>query len=188
MKKLPYVFFAAFALQIALNYPQPRTIEDDTITWTSGSLLTKDDFKGKRSLGGTAAATSSGISVKSEDKNGALTFNIKAVFYKSRSFMVDNSPDVLKHEQLHFDITELYARKLREKIARRDFKKIGDVKAAIHNMFDDTFEDCQKEQSHYDLDTDHGINGARQKTWIEEINIQMLELKQYSSTEIEITG
>jgi hypothetical protein len=74
--------------------------------------------------------------------------------------------DLLQHEQLHFDLTELAARKIRHELG--DLARacatpgsndaIGTAIAAIEGAWSD-------EQARYDKDTDHGTNRVKQKQW-----------------------
>jgi|SRR5688572_16042717 len=189
MKPL-YFLLIIFAFIANLSYSQAdKKFAQDTLIWSGGNLLTKEDFKGRKSSKKMAASTCSGLFIHSKDKDGTLMFYVEAIFYKSKSFfMKENSPYILKHEQLHFDITELFARKLRQKIVQRDFKKTSNVRDAIQKMFDKAFQDCEREQSKYDTDTEHGINAAKQEVWAEKIKQQLLELDPYSSTEIDVAN
>jgi hypothetical protein len=185
----PLYFFLLFAFYAPLSYSQTnKKFAQDTIIWSADRPLTKEDFKVKKSSK-AAASTSSGLFLHSEDKEGTLMFYVEAIFSKSKSFfMKEESLYTLKHEQLHFDITELHARKLRQKIIQRDFKKTSKVRETIQKMYDKAFEDCQREQSNYDRDTEHGINAAKQQVWSEKITQQLLELEAFSSTEIDIAN
>src|SRR5689334_15537067 len=134
-----YILLAIFAFQIKLTYSQSsKKFAKDTIIWSGDRLLTVEDFQGRKSK--NKAGTSSGLFIHSEDKEGTLMFYVEAIFYKSKSFfMKDESPYALRHEQLHFDITELYARKLRQKIIQRDFKKTNNLREVIHKIFEKAF-------------------------------------------------
>src|SRR5690606_10163074 len=72
--------------------------------------------------------------------NGILTARIEAVFSPENSSAKakDKKPEVLGHEQLHFDISELFARKLRKRIRESRFpsrpKKAMDKIARLHNQ------------------------------------------------------
>lgn len=181
-----FILLILFIFQVKLNYSHPgRKLAQDTIVWSAERLLTKADFKGKRSSGGVAS-TSSGLSLRSKDNDGALMLYVVAVFYKSKSYMKGDSQYILKHEQLHFDITELHARKLRQKISEKDFEKVKSVSREIQRSFDEAIRDCEKEQSKYDKETNHSINAAKQKEWSEKIKQQLEELEKYGSTEINI--
>ena len=49
--------------------------------------------------------------------------NIETFFYPESSWYIPETANevILSHEQLHFDISELFARKMRERVARFSF-------------------------------------------------------------------
>ena len=106
--------------------PTIKKFRNDTIVWKADSLLDKDDFKSK-AKGSALGFTASGIILYPSENAGVLVFYVEAIFVKSKSYITKFSDYVLKHEQLHFDICELYARKLRQKINEVDFKKVKNV-------------------------------------------------------------
>jgi hypothetical protein len=165
--------------------PQIRKFRNDTIVWHPDSLLTKENFKSKsKGKSGPLGFTCSGIFVYPSESGGALLFNVEALFVKSKSYLFDNSPYILKHEQLHFDICELYARKLRQKIAEADFKEIKNVNDFIRHTYEKINTEYTREQQKYDKDTEHGLNPAKQQSWSDDIHKRLTELNAYSETSI----
>ena len=73
-----------------------------------------------------------------------LDFEVNAFFYPNESWY---KPDVcnnliLSHEQLHFDITELHARKFRQMVSNTRFtNKIRSEMNLHYNTEEDSFED-----------------------------------------------
>jgi|GEM_PF-4015392 len=57
-------------------------------------------------------------------------YNISALFSKTDSWMIIKSKDILEHEQIHFDIFELHARKMRKHL----------VETIKHNISKGTYE------------------------------------------------
>ncbi len=47
-------------------------------------------------------------------RTGSYYYNIAPLFSKQESWMIAKSEDILLHEQIHFDIFELYARRMRK--------------------------------------------------------------------------
>ena len=111
-------------------------------------------------------------------------FHVEAIFVKSKSYITNYSEYVLKHEQLHFDVCELYARKLRQKLTETDFKKVKNVQQLIQNAYTKISQDFNKEQDRYDEDTEHGLNAAKQQVWNDDINRRIKELDAFGDTEI----
>ena len=163
--------------------PVIKKFKNDTIVWNADTVLSFDDFTGKlkkRALGMTVTT----IFLYNKEVDGQLRFYVEAIFIKSKSFIEKTSEYVLKHEQLHFDICELFARKLRQKIAQKDFKKVKNIGEVINNMYQRIFKEFEAMQIKYDSDTEHGRNAAKQKVWEDNIALQLKDLGEFSSTEV----
>jgi hypothetical protein len=85
---------------------------------------------------------------------------------ENRRTAAERDQDLLRHEQLHFDLTELAARKIRKQLedlshacaAPGSGDRIGTAIADIERAW-------TEEQSRYDKDTDHGANRVTQRRW-----------------------
>ena len=71
------------------------------------------------------------------------------------------SKNLLKHEQGHFDLTEIYRRKAIDSVNENWSKSPNEISKIIQ-YFEDKL---KKQQVTYDSLTDHNINQARQLTW-----------------------
>jgi len=162
-----------------------KKLKHDTIIWQKDSLLTPADFKGRvtRDWSGCCATF---LMIEPVENNGNMLFSVQAVFVKSKSNIVKTSDYILKHEQLHFDICELYARKLRKMMLETDFKKVKNIQHEIQNMYNKVNEEYAKYERKYDEDTNHGENPAKQKVWSDDVTNQLKELDQYSSTMVNV--
>ena len=161
--------------------------EQDLIKWDKNYKLKWEDFKGKidRSDETIGAMCSSYLKIKNlgwKKSNGY--FLIWAVFDMSDSWSkLKKNKDALKHEQGHFDITEIYARLLRKKLNNKRFKK-NKLSREIEFIFDEFEKEKNDYQDLYDKETDHSRNTEKQAEWYLKIEKQLLELEKYSSTEI----
>lgn len=181
-----FLSFAGFAQKKSIA-PAIRKFKGDTIVWKADSLLKKEDFKAKsKGSNGPLGFTASGLFFYPGEDAGQLIFYVEALFFKSKSYIVKYSEYVLKHEQTHFDITELYARKLRQKITETDFKKIKDIGKEISKYYQHIATEWQKEQEKYDKDTQHGTNPAKQQLWNEDIQRRIKELDKYAASAIDV--
>src|SRR5262245_56433743 len=87
--------------------------EEQFIEWSSIKRLTWDDYLARPSSSSDAAAiTSTALGLEYHVRNNILTYKITCRFSKTRSWGKYKSDYILQHEQGHFDITEIYARKL----------------------------------------------------------------------------
>jgi len=189
MKKL---FIFSLALLVSLSgFSQKKEVvnikklKNDTIIWQKDSSLNASDFKGKVSKEWAGCAVTF-IMVEPIESNGNMYFSVQAVFDKSKSSIIKTSDYVLKHEQLHFDICELFARKLRKMLVETDFKKVKNIQHEIQTMYNKVNTEYAKYQRKYDEDTNHGENPAKQKVWGDDVANQMKDLEKYSSTTVNI--
>jgi len=74
---------------------------------------------------------------------------------------------VLSHEQLHFDITELFARKFRERL--KTVKNDTDIKKKVRKIFAEINRELNTFQNKYDRETNYSRNIPEQLLWNEKI-------------------
>jgi len=89
----------------------------------------------------------------------------------------------LDHEKRHFDITEIYARKIRKALATGQFTP-RHFMDAMDNLFKDLTSQHRAEQKKYDHETMHSMDAAQQKKWNKWIDEQLEELSDYSKTSL----
>ncbi len=147
---------------------------EDGVEWSEMKRLTWDDFKGKVPVGaGPAATTASGISYSYSANllhhEVHLDFKVNAYFYPHESWYKPQecNENTLAHEQLHFDISELFARKMRNKLERTSFS--DDVKAEIRKIYKDILTELQEYQERYDWETNFSRNREKQLEWSQKI-------------------
>lgn len=191
MKKILFVLALLSALFAHAQQNHKETVsykrlKNDTIVWRKDSLLTKEDFKARHG-GRSAGFASVGIFLNPKESGGTIVFDVEATFLKSKSFLAENSPYTLEHEQLHFDICEIFARKLRKMMMDKDFKKVRDIRGEIQKMYNKVSAEMYKEENKYDDDTEHGLNPAKQKVWDADIAQQLKDLDSYSNITVNIT-
>ncbi len=155
----------------------------DTIRWKSDYKLIWSDFQGKPDPSSTFSAQSNcmfSYKSKIEYKSGTMRMSLflYPCFTKKASWVVakNQQEGLLNHEQLHFDICELYIRKLRKKISAMELS-ILDPGSQIRIAFEQAWTDYQLAQSVYDNETRHGLIEQEQKRWEQEV---LEELKMYA--------
>ena len=147
---------------------------EEGVLWSADKRLTWADFKGKIPPAAVpAATTASGISYSYTANlihhEVSLDFEVNAYFYPNESwYKPDICDDVtLSHEQLHFDIAELFARKMRDKLKRTSFS--DNVKAEIRKIYKEILAELQEFQELYDWETDFSRNRGKQLEWNQKI-------------------
>ena len=148
--------------------------EYETIAWTEKRLTWKD-FKGQPSLSSrVAATTASGISYEFSTTGIKDAFTIDFVitthFYPKKSWYKSVLCDdfVLSHEQLHFDISELFARKLRKELSEDIFTH-ENVKAKVKAIYNKNNQALNEYQNRYDEATNFSRNLQQQVLWNKKI-------------------
>lgn len=151
------------------------------IEWTAARKLTWDDFKAPADPASTnAALTSSSINVEFGYDDQELQFTIKCQFDKNKSWVRVRSTTILQHEQGHFDIAELHARKLYQALKGYHFnaKTVSDD---VNKIYDSVMILHHSAQNEYDKETDFSRNKEKQAVWLRKITDDLLSLKQYAA-------
>ncbi len=159
-------------------YSQAKS--DSIISWSKNNKLECVDFKGNVPKHTQwAAITTYLIYVEGTTTTGKLPkYSIEARFNRYLSWMRVDSNYVLVHEQLHFDIAELFARKMRQLLSELQLK--GEKKMAIYNSsFTKLNQECYQMQRDYDKATTHGTNFPKQKEWSVSIAKKIKQLNKF---------
>ncbi len=142
----------------------------ERLEWNAQKSLQWSDFKGDAgSLENWAASSSTGMSQSyGVDSRGFLDKNdvvVKAYFYPQFSWVKDGkkSPRLLSHEQTHFDITEVYVRKLAKLIKETEFTQnsLQEIKA----LYSEIEKERVATQDRFDLETRHSLNQVKELEW-----------------------
>lgn len=151
---------------------------NDVIYWSKDIKLTWDDFKGDiKDLPQRSAAISDikidYASFSSKSLDVRVKFNCKKSIKNSR--LIDD--ELLRHEQYHFNIGELFARKFRKKIQ----EKIEGGDTGSVDIFNQMQKDFKSYQESYDEETQHSTNVEKQKEWEDKIDKELVVLEEFSS-------
>jgi transketolase len=159
----------------------------DTLQWRPSRTLSWNDFKGRaEKFSEDDALTKSSIVVSFEFvRPGNINYEIHAVFHYYGSWVKDyaKSERLLMHEQTHFNITELFARKIRKELSETEYVpgKFKTTLDAIYNKYEAEWKNYQRV---YDKQTNQGINQKAQKEWDKKINDELELLKNYSNPKV----
>ena len=150
------------------------------IVWKENMPLTWNDFKGPKRNSKLAAETYCSINTSVAITGDKLNITIQAVFYADSSWY---NPEkihelTLTHEQGHFQIAELYARKLRKAVAEK-INSFTDYQNQFEALYEEVHGDYFDRQEQYDEETLHGTISRTQMDWIDRIAEELLELKEY---------
>lgn len=159
-----------------------NTAAQDTIYWSPHYKLKWEDFKGRPdSTSKYRAIGNSGIRYRLSSNEDSFTTKVLCYFIKSKSWTTNtNSSTLLLHEQGHFDIAELFARKLRKAFADYQFN-YQTFKKDIDQLFELINQERDKMDILYDKETNFSQNKPNQLLWNKKIKTELDKLKKYAS-------
>lgn len=162
--------------------PEHSTAENDEhIPWSAYRRLHWDDFmcEPKRNTD-AVASTSTSLGIAYQLKNGQLTYQITCSFSKKKSWGLVKTPYILAHEQGHFDITEIYARKLNEALQSYSYNRT-DYQKEISRIYQAIVDEKEAFQRAYDGETDHSRNKKGQYEWLQKIEDLLKETAPFAN-------
>lgn len=180
MIKQRIIFIFAFTLFGILVYAQGDSFDDKKeLEWNEFYKLTWHDFQGQPT---PKAAGDAGASVKIIAKpylvKNKARYDVYVVFNRDKSWKRDEAPQLLAHEQLHFDLAELYARMIRKRIQELNDQGVHEVKT-LNKAIQQLLEESNNADRQYDIETLHGALDQKQEAWSKRIKQELEELKAY---------
>lgn len=155
--------------------------DDEYIPWLTDYRLTWDDFlcEPKRNTD-AVASTSTALGIAYQIKSGKLTYQITCKFSKHKSWGLVKTPYILAHEQGHFDITEIFARKLYQALNDYQLNR-PTFQADINTIYETVIKAKEAFQAAYDRETDHSRNKPKQTEWLERIDILLQDTEPFAA-------
>ena len=161
--------------------------KDNAIIWAQRRPLAWADFTGPppADVGAVAAQTNYALLHGTGCTGSKFEFRVVAAFVPGKSWVrtsmlrsAAESARALRHEQTHFDITEVHARRLRRYYAELMAPcriASGDLAAAASRIGRDE----KAAQAQYDAETDNGRTAAQQARWDRDIAAQLVTLAKF---------
>ena len=164
-----------------------QVAEEGLLVWSRKEPPSWKDFRGPARRGTTTAAqTSSGVTYLIQCRSSHLGFAVLATFSPRESWVRPDIPgnsaasrQSLRHERTHFDITELFARRLRRALAAAERICPG-REDNVRKMFDGLADDSRHEQERYDRETAHGMSRDAQARWERLVRARLDSLARYA--------
>lgn len=149
---------------------------DSIVYWSESRKLHWNDFQGKIPISYGKDRAGSSLSISPKYNYGDV--RVLCYFDIMTSWKRDTSLFLLQHEQLHFDIFELYARKIRKEVSfLTNCKKLNFEK--FNNVTDSLFRECGLTNELYDQETSHSLIRVKQIEWEKKIAKDLETLKEY---------
>ncbi|CAM3500409.1 DUF922 domain-containing protein [Aequorivita lipolytica] len=164
-----------------LLFPQHNA---EKILWKENQKLSWEDFRGKPLRSASfVASTNTGISFQYSYsmKNGDMKveYSVESFFNPEGSWYLKERVTnyILKHEQAHFDISELHARMLQKNLAGKKFSK--NIKSEIEGIYKQVEQKRRAMQTKFDSESDHSRNEAKEAFWQKYIAQQLAEYESW---------
>jgi lipopolysaccharide export LptBFGC system permease protein LptF len=174
MKKTSFILLLLTAALFAFQ-------ADNFIPYKESRKLTWDDYKGPADAASPyQAKTESMLNIDVSAKGAEATITMQTMFDKNKSWVKTRRDELLQHEQTHFDISELWARKFRQRIKGKTFP-IATFQATLNSMHADIRKEGHTMQAEYDKETEHSVNAAAQKKWTQKITADLKSLSEFAA-------
>ncbi len=170
IKHISFIFFMFFGVANLEIKAQSK------IYWQADRPLEFSDFKAKPTHGRIAALSYCGIKYNS-CPNQRYSYEVSAFFepYNSWAWKNYQYSYVIQHERRHFDIAEIYSRKLRKYFAEHEvpYRKAN----AVYEKY---YEEFEAYQNLYDQETHHGTHDSHQAKWNQKIAQELENLENFA--------
>ena len=136
------------------------------VYWKQERPLNFSDFKGMPDSNSRFyALTYSEINQSYKSDDYGIQISITHAFVPEKSWMKKEDADsaLLAHEQRHFDLSELYSRKMQYEVKKLSYsKKFPDE---FKKIIQKNIDEMNEEHDRYDRETQHGLKKAEQSLW-----------------------
>jgi len=183
MKAFVFLVFIWYTISTAYS-------QEEYITWNDKKPLQWMDFSGpvKDSSKFDAESFAEVRFTYTFNSLNDFSFDVRATFNKNTSWYKEEaqSPFLLQHEQLHFDVAEFFAKKLKAEFDTYNYTK--DFKNEIGEIFEKKKMQYHLMQEKYDEETNHSLNTEKQRQWEfaihDELRKMQLEEEQKASEQM----
>lgn len=146
--------------------------------WAEHQKLSWEDFQGpvRASDEESAAATHCGMGfrINGITQAGKPDVTVYNTFYTRKSWVRHDAKitSILEHEQGHFDLCEIFTRKLRTRVSDISLNT-PDMKESLMAIFSEVNNEYEICQQAYEDETIHGTKIHEQKRWMEKISKEL---------------
>lgn len=150
---------------------------DFKLKWNNYRYIQPDSLCSSGLLFFNGQKANSMLIIDYSEKNigGFPYFEIYNYFIPDSSWTIDTlDKGLLKHEQLHFDIDQLYVRKIKRSIEELRKGKVTDINI-YYEKINVIMNEMDSLQAKYDEDTFHGAIKEAQKEWEKKIELELFD-------------
>jgi predicted secreted Zn-dependent protease len=173
-------FFLFTFLLLTFSAIRAQDPGEDILTWNAARKLTWSDYKAKPNPNSDASATTrTYLAIDYHISTDNFSYTIRSSFSRSFSWGRDKTDYILSHEQGHFDLAEVFARKLHKRMSEYRFDK-RTFQKELKKIYDEVATEKAATQEQYDRETRHSIDTEKQAEWLKKISRMLEELKDYA--------
>lgn len=163
------VKYCLFVLLVIPSALFAQSQDEEVLEWNASQPLSWTDYKAAPNPESDAvASTTTYLSINYTITSSSFNYKIYSRFSKTRSWGLHKTAYILSHEQGHFDIAEIFARKLFKKMSEYKFDK-KTYEKDWKKIYNDVTKEKEEMQNKYDKETNHSINKAEQSEWLKKI-------------------
>lgn len=153
-------------LSLTGNYSSEKEIPYRTLTW--------EDFRGlvPENEPTVAARTVTELEMETTEIAGRFRFVVKSCFLADSSFVRVRTDRNLHHEQTHFKIACIEARKCILALAPLQGGDSTD-KSTAFTVYEHYFAASESRNDQFDRETNHCLNAEAEKIWEDRISLEM---------------
>ena len=166
--------------------------DEEYIYWSKSNKLKWSYFTSKTSSGNNVkgAYIFTDINCYADFLGNDIKVFVTARMQRCNSWVVesDKSDYLLNHEQRHFDLAEVYSRRIKKEL--NDFEDLNikndDFEIQFNATVSKLLDEFDKIQTQYDQETKHSHNKVKQTEWDKYIDRQLKIYEEYSEDSITI--
>lgn len=152
-----------------------QSSNEEVLEWDPSRKLSWADYKARPNPDSDAAAsTTTYLGINYNITSRSFSYKIYSRFSKTRSWGLHKTAHILSHEQGHFDIAEIFARKLHKKMSEYEFNK-KTYNKDLEKIYRDVTKEKEDTQNQYDKETNHSIIKTEQLLWLKKIAAMLEE-------------
>lgn len=158
---------------------------DTLVKWDASNKISWSDFTVKDTNDRYAAECLTFFKANFYLKNDSVFCQVVAYLNSERSWrkpdLKTNDSYTINHEQKHFDITEIFARKIRKELINAAANE-----QEVQNIYFSNARACREFQDLYDKETLHSLHRKNQEVWDKKISDLLASLDQFKEKAIYI--
>lgn len=162
------------------------------VRWENNVKLTWGDFKGSPDNNSAMAMSYITIDCREIKEKDSVTIIVNTLFDKNQSWVKKDFVDeqLLWHEQIHFDLFEVYARKLTELYSKMEFTEKEILSGKLEKIRDSMYAEVEKAHQLLDDDFSSFISEERdkqlQENWNLKIKNELESMKSFSEKTVKL--